>query len=87
MKQYIAYKSCGIPDKVLDGIHSTDTTLPEETSSENGKEKKVKPMQYNGLYSRWNSFQKWNTCKLTFVLRVEHQAVKLSCSELEEEIC
>ena len=37
------YKSCGISDEILDGIHPKETTPLEEMSPENGEKKKEKP--------------------------------------------
>ena len=38
----MSYKSCGIPDEILDGIHPKTTTPSEEMSSENGEKKEAK---------------------------------------------
>ena len=37
------YKSCGIPDEILDGIHPKNITPPEEASSKSGEKKKENP--------------------------------------------
>ena len=39
------YKSCGIPDEILDGIFPKEMTQPEQTTSETEEKKDGKPCE------------------------------------------
>ena len=48
MSQETTYKSCGIPDEILDGIFPIDMTQPELKLPETEKEKNEEPCKITG---------------------------------------